>query len=192
MKTLNTQPSTAKHSRPAPAGTLLTASVATENTMITNTERTAPTRCHQIAATAKIVIAAGVIAFGAMTALAPAATADKPQTNGQIQANCKDVGGTYNPPVIGSSGASYSSCCYRDAEGKYGCDYYQDGVYIGTSAQKLGPPVSGPAAPPANNAPIQTNPPPGAAPPPPPGPVTEGGPPVAPPIDTGPPAANAN
>jgi hypothetical protein len=188
MKTLNTQPSTARHSRLAAAGTLLTASVATENTMITNTERTAPTRCHQIAATAKIVIAAGVIAFGAMTALAPAATADKPQTNGQIQANCKEVSGTYNPPVTGSSGASYSSCCYKDAEGKYGCDYYQDGVYTGTSAQKQGPPVSRPWAPPANNAPIQINQAPGAAP----GPVTEGGPPVAPPIANGPPAADAN
>jgi len=158
--------------------------------MITNTERTAPTRCHQIAATAKIVIAAGVIAFGAMTVLAPAATADKPQTNGQIQANCRDVGGTYNPPVTGSSGASYSSCCYRDAEGKYGCDYYQDGVYIGTSAQVQGTPVSGP--PPANSVPIQRKPPPGAAPPPAPGPVTGDNPPVAPPITNGPPAANAN
>lgn len=108
------------------------------------------------------LLAAGAISVAAMIALTPDASADPPQTDSQIQANCRDAGGTYNPPVVGSSGARYQSCCYKDAEGKYGCDYYQDGVYIGTSARKLGPPVSTPTNPPANNAPIQINPRPAA------------------------------
>jgi hypothetical protein len=40
------------------------------------------------------LIAAGVIAVGAMTALAPAANADKPQTEGQIKAGCDQANGT--------------------------------------------------------------------------------------------------
>jgi hypothetical protein len=135
-------------------------------------------------------VAAGVMAFGAMTALAPAANADKPQTEGQIKAGCDQANGTYDS-WIGTDGNRYSTCCYRDYKGQKYCDAYQNGSYIETTPWAQSPPASGPATPPANNAPIQTKPPPGAAPPP-PGPVTGGNPPVAPPITKGPPAANAN
>jgi hypothetical protein len=110
------------------------------------------------------LVAAGVIAVGALTALAPAAIADAPQSDGQIAANCKDAGGTFYHDVS-LNGTRFATCCYKDAEGKYGCDSYVNGVYIGTSAEKKGPPVSGPAAPPGDNPPVAppiTNPPPAA------------------------------
>ena len=65
----------------------------------------------------------------------------------------QDAGGTFYHDVS-LNGTRFATCCYKDAEGKYGCDSYINGVYIGTSAEKKGPPVSGPAAPPGNNPPV--------------------------------------
>jgi hypothetical protein len=116
------------------------------------------------------LIAAGAIAVGAMTALAPAANADKPQTEGQIKAECGQANGNYYSSGVMPDGHTYSACCYNDYKGKRWCDSYQDGGYTttlpatGKSLPPLGPGAGStpPIAPPI------TNPPPGAAPPPPP------------------------
>jgi hypothetical protein len=113
------------------------------------------------------LVAAGVIAVGAMTALAPAAYA---QTEQQIKAGCDEANGTYNSTGVTMNGHTYSVCCYNDYKGKRWCDSYQDGAYtmtqpaIGKKLPPLGPGAGStpPIAPPI------TNPPPGAAPPPPP------------------------
>ena len=98
----------------------------------------------------RCVIAAGVIALGAMITLAPVANAGTPE------ANCADAGGKLYTNVQG--GHTFQTCCYKDAEGKTGCDNYQDGVYKDTTAFRPHGPVTGPSSPPANNAPIPTTP----------------------------------
>ena len=105
-----------------------------------------------------IFIAAVALAIG--TIAAPAASAQK-QTESEIKAGCDEAGGVYHTRVD-SDGGNTTTCCYRDNEGHRYCDMFIDGNYIDTSPGKAPPPVSGPAAPPANNAPIQTNPPPAA------------------------------
>jgi hypothetical protein len=104
-------------------------------------------------------LAATTIACGALV-VAPHAYAEPAQSEDEIKANCKDAGGTYHHDVS-MNGTSFTECCYKDAEGKQGCDAYVNGVYIGTSAEKVGPPsTSGSAVPPpAKNAPIGTAPP---------------------------------
>ncbi len=94
------------------------------------------------------LIAAGVIAVGAMTAVTPVANAGTPEEN------CADVGGKLYTNA-NATGHIFQTCCYKDAEGKSGCDNYEDGRYTGTTAFKRQGPAPGPSGPPANNAPIE-------------------------------------
>jgi hypothetical protein len=99
------------------------------------------------------LVAAGVIAIGVMTALAPAANA---QTEQQIKAGCDEANGTYST-TLGTE--RYSECCYHDWKGRPYCDTYINGSYTGTfPGEKQGPPgpVTGstpPVAPPIGKAP---------------------------------------
>ena len=103
------------------------------------------------------LIAAGVIAVTAMTALAPTANA---QTEQQIKAGCDEANGTYSTT---QGGVRYSECCYRDWKGRPYCDTYINGSYTGTfPGEKQGPPgpVTGstpPVAPPITNPPPAAN-----------------------------------
>jgi hypothetical protein len=110
------------------------------------------------------LVAAGVIAVGAMTALAPAADA---QTEQQIKAGCDEANGTYYSTGVTMNGHTYSVCCYNDYKGKRWCDSYQDGGYTLTQ------PAIGKKLPPLGPGPGST-------------------PPIAPPITNPPPAANAH
>ncbi len=95
------------------------------------------------------LVAAGVVAFGAIITLAAVANAGTPEEN------CADAGGKLYTNA-NATGHIFQTCCYKDAEGKTGCDNYTDGVYTGTTAFKKQGPGTGPSSPPANNAPIET------------------------------------
>ena len=112
---------------------------------------------HRIGAASRLIPVA-VMVTAALVSTAPAAAA---QTEKQIQANCAGVNGGYNTHTL--NGNTYTSCCYKDAEGVRACDIYVNGVYQGNIPYKQGPPP--PSAfpkPPPNAAPIPTNPPPEA------------------------------
>jgi len=106
------------------------------------------------------LITAASIAISVLTATTAGA---QQQTEQQIKAGCDEANGTYS--TVPNPDATYSVCCYHDYKGRPYCDTYVNGSYTGTfpGEAKPPPPVSGPAAPPANNAPIPTKPPPAAA-----------------------------
>jgi hypothetical protein len=111
------------------------------------------------------LIAAGVTAVAAMTALAPAANAMSEQ---EIQHNCDQANGNYYTTGVAPDGHTYSACCYHNTMTHQNlCMSYTDGEYSETdpAPDKVGPPPLGPR-------PVR--------------------PPVAPPITNPPPAANAN
>lgn len=85
------------------------------------------------------------------------------QTEKQIQSNCANVSGAYNTHTL--NGNTFTSCCYRDAEGVRACDVYLNGVYQGNIPYKMGPPPPSafPTGPPNDHAPIPTSPPRAAA-----------------------------
>jgi putative hemolysin len=76
----------------------------------------------------------------------------------QIQGYCSAHFGTYST-FTDKNGRTVSLCCYPD---EHQCESWTDGLYDGYVPNKVGPPVSRPAVPPGNHAPIQTSPPPAA------------------------------
>jgi hypothetical protein len=128
-------------------------------------------RHHRVVATVKIVLVAGGIAVGLLTA-ATANAAPIPVST--IKSECSAAAGKFDTLPGGYS------CCYKDIKGKQFCDYYDaKGNFTVTVPEAL-PAPTGP--PPANNAPI-TSTPPAAGPPP------AAAPPTHPTPVTGPPAA---
>lgn len=86
------------------------------------------------------LLAAGVIAAGSAILTAAPAQADK-QTEKQIQAGCKEAGGTYSTTKTG--GHVYSICDYKDNEGNDLTDSYVDGTYTGTCCSAAQAPANG-------------------------------------------------
>jgi hypothetical protein len=72
------------------------------------------------------IVAAGALAFGAITLTTTAANAVPKQTEAEIKAGCKSAGGTY----AHDSASGISSCIYKDINGTQYVDHYVDGVWI--------------------------------------------------------------
>jgi hypothetical protein len=74
--------------------------------------------------------AAGAIAFAALiSATAPIANAEKVSEK-TIKSECSSAGGSYTSVV--KQGMRFSTCTYKDNEGKGFRDYYADGSYYST------------------------------------------------------------
>jgi len=98
-----------------------------------------------------------IAAIATALAFATAPASYGAQTEQEIKANCEGVGGEYFSHPNDSAGNRWSTCCYKDPVFHVThCADYINGEYSPSAAP---PPVSGPATPPANNAPIHTNPP---------------------------------
>jgi hypothetical protein len=114
-----------------------------------STNHTIRTCTQQLLAAARSgsrgLMAAGVIALGAMSATPPIANA-APQTEAQIKQGCKEAGGSYATST--SNGHRYSACAYNDINGDPYTDTYTDGTYTGTTEEVKGTPTSKPAPPP--------------------------------------------
>jgi hypothetical protein len=83
----------------------------------------------------EIVLAAGAIAFGAISMTPAVAFADPnnapKRTETAIKADCKDAGGDYYKGA--DSGGNTSHCSYFDTYGNNWIDNYKNGVFTGTS-----------------------------------------------------------
>ena len=82
--------------------------------------------------TAKVLLAAGAIALGAMSLTPAMANADPnnnpKRTESAIKQDCKDAGGDYY-----QSPDSTSHCSYFDTDGNMWVDNYKNGQFTGTS-----------------------------------------------------------
>jgi hypothetical protein len=96
------------------------------------------------------------ITFAITILIAPTAYAD-PTSEEDIQGGCERRGGTYTTSTD-YRGNTTSTCCYKGV----GCDVYINGTWDHSYPLKALPPVSGPAAPPPDHAPIVTKQPPAA------------------------------
>jgi hypothetical protein len=77
-----------------------------------------------------------IVLLLAVTAWAVAAVPGTPiagakPSNGTLQRECHDAGGTWSSYPDGHGG-SQSSCEYRDGDGHKHIDYYKNGSYVGT------------------------------------------------------------
>ena len=80
------------------------------------------------------MLAATGLALGALTLAAPAASAEpqKPIKESTIKSECKSAGGTYGTTTF-EKGGNYSTCRYKDIDGKVHVDDYLGGKYLGTT-----------------------------------------------------------
>jgi hypothetical protein len=102
--------------------------------MTTNHDtQTAAPPLRRITTAAKVILAAGAIALGAMSLTPAMANADtnKPRTEKDIKSDCASANGLYGSLVM-ENGDRHSECSYTDAGGYVYVDSYTNGTFTGT------------------------------------------------------------